>query len=415
MRKSSITCSSFLVLALAWLFSFDAHATTPSPGWGEFRVCLKADMTGLVDRTTGDRATASTWTLYGINYRVESGGSVVQNWTYADANDGCFLLDAGVADYTIKVKPRSTALDGNNTVRVNNSAGSLKTYAVTASNIGTSYLTYEVTLPSKALLRIYTVLAFSIERAFRGEYEDADLTAWKDPNSSQPCECSPDPCTKMCSNGSSPQISIAHDHHARKFIIAHEYGHATMNIANVGGANDCLSESIDDQGGDGHYLRGRERSSCAATEGFAHFVAGDVFNWHNAGTGSANPQAELKYVDDGVWNLGSGSGGCPTYPINAVSATNNPLKLYIDCASGVDDPSIGIEMDWARLWWDYHEDSNKPSSPRGHTQLHGDIGAGGLWGSDDAYETVLGGLSSGLANRFDNAAEWNGVCEGSSC
>lgn len=414
MNHTRTSCSSLLILALVWLFSFDAQATTPPPGAGTFRVCLKADMTGLVDRTTGSRATASEWTLYGINYRVEDGSSVVQNWTYADSNDGCFLLDAGLANYTIKVRPRSTALDGNNTVRVNNSAGSLKVHAVTTPYIGSSYFTYEVTMPSKALLRIYTVLAFSIERAFRGEYENADLTAWRDPDSSQPCRCA-SPCTQVCSSGSNPQISIVNDHHSRKFVIAHEYGHATMDIANVGGANECNLIDWDDAGNDGHRLRGRELSSCAATEGFAHFVAGDVFNDHNAGTGSGNPQAELKYLDDGVWNLGSGSGGCPIYALTGQVPTKSALKMYIGCAAGVNDPRVGTEMDWARLWWDYHEDSNKPSSPRGRSQLHNDMGAGGLWDNDDAYETVIGGLSSSLADRFDSAAEWNGVCAGASC
>lgn len=173
--------------------------------------------------------------------------------------------------------------------------------------------------------------------------------------------------------------------------------------------------SLDPAGASAHYLRGREAASCAATEGSAHFVAGDVFNWHNSGVGSGNPQAALKYLDDGVWNLGDGTGSCPVYPLAAVSADNNARKLYLDCAAGTNDPTVGIEMDWARLWWDYHEDTNKPSSPRGHTQLHDDMAAGGLWGIYDPYGTVLGGLSSSLANRFDSAAEWNGVCEGSSC
>lgn len=418
MKKTSPihkTARLLLSACFAAIFLFgarEAMATTPTPGAGQFRVCLRADMTGLVDRDVGDRAAAADLPTYGIRARVEKYGSVVKNWFFVDPDDACFLLTSGIGAYVIKVKPRSTALGGNNTLRVNDKNGNLSVFSVVTPWIGSSQTTYDVVLPSKGILRIYTVLAFSIERAFRGRYDNTHLLASK---GGDLCACAGvTGCTRMCvgTNGNM-NINIDDDHHTRRFVIAHEYGHATMRVGVGSRLVDCAAMDIDI--GPGHNLRSREASSCAAMEGYAHFVSGDVFNWHNAGTGSVNPQAELKYADDGVWNLGDGTGACPSYPITGTIPNSNARKIYIDCSNGVLDPTVGVEMDWARAWWDYHEDTFISGSVRNHSQIHDDLGLVSPWGSIDTYEQIVDDLYPGLASRFADAAEWNGICEGSSC
>ena len=122
--------------------------------------------------------------------------------------------------------------------------------------------------------------------------------------------------------------------------------------------------------------------------------------------------------DRSLWNLGDGDGGCPSYPLSSDlddAKDNNARKMYLNCSNGGFDPEIGTEMDWARLWWDHHEDTQKPGSVRNHVPLHNEIAAGGAWGTSDTYDVVLGGLSSTQADRFDSAAAWDGVRDGSSC
>lgn len=376
-------------------------------------------MTGLVDLDKGSRATHDAWATYGIRYRVEKYGSVVQNWTFADPNDGCFIVNDGPAAYVIKVKPKSTGLRGGNTVVVKAPNSSVPTYAVTTPFIGASQTTYEVILPSKGVLRIFTVLAFSIERAFQGNYYVNELKAWKD--SAPPCNSAPS--TLFCNNNGVPHIRIEGGDSARKFVIAHEYGHANMYKGVGTRANDCGLVQVDDNPSNpatppwAHRLQGREASSCAATEGFAHFVAGDVFNWHNNGTGSANPLAEVTFRTTEVWNLGEGNGQCPaSYPLDGVGYPNDhSLGMYVNCSPGVLEPWEGTEQDWARLWWDYHEDTSLPGDTRTHLQLHYELINAGPWGAYDAYAVMRSGVGAGQQSRWEDAADWNGVCAGGSC
>ncbi|MEM6296594.1 MAG: hypothetical protein AAGA54_35335 [Myxococcota bacterium] len=338
----------------------------------------------------------------------------MKNWFFTDPNDGCFLLNAGLGQYVIKVRPKSGTLTGNNTVRVNNKNGALKTFSVTTPFIGTSLLTYEVVLPSKAILRIYTVLTFAIERAFRGRYENKDLIGWKE-KASGDCNTTQSAGSRSCTINGDPNVIIDGTDHTRRFVIAHEYGHANMRHGAGGRQNDCDVVDVDDSIPGGHRLRGREISSCAASEGWAHFVSGDVFNWH--GGGSSSPQALIQYVDGGNWDLGPGGGGCPgQYPLpNSALVGRNALRQYVDCSPSSLDPSEGTEMDWARLWWRYHEDTDYPGSPRGHSKLHDDLVAAGPWGATSAYFTMFFGLGTTLGQRWASAADDAGVCDGPSC
>lgn len=411
----------FTFLLAVLLAATSAKATTPTPTSNQFRVCLRADMTGFVDRTTGDRANGADLPMYGIRYRVEKFGSVVQNWADSDSDDGCFLLPKSSGYYVIKVKPRSAALTDNNTVRVNSSSGSVKVFAVTTPWIGSGSTTYEVIFPSKGILRIYTVLAFAIERAFTGRYANHDLVAWKEKNSSPCATGGCVGCTRTCDVSGDLQIVIDDDHHTRRFVIIHEYGHVALAYG-VGSAreNDCGDLGVDDGNPAGmnflHRLRGREASSCAAVEGYAHFVSGDVFNWH--GGGGPSPMAEVEYVDGGVWDLGGGSGGCPgSYPLQpgTIYPAFNRIKQYVDCTPSGNEPSDGVEMDWARLWWAYHLNTSYAGSPRGHGKMHDDIDDAGPWGTSDAYDIMLLGLGPNLALRWAGAANAVGVCDGGSC
>lgn len=72
-------------------------------------------------------------------------------------------------------------------------------------------------------------------------------------------------------------------------------------------------------------------------------------------------------------------------------------------------------MDWARLWWAYHENTDYVGSPRSHAKMHDDLVAAGAWGNYDTYDTILAGLGPNLALRWIGAANVTGVCDGSSC
>jgi hypothetical protein len=420
LQRATIAAGPILALVVA-LFSFSANATTPAPGVGQFKVCLKQNMSGFVDLSSGDRATQTAWALHAVYAELKLGFSTVRSWGPVDKEDGCFLANgSGSASYTVSVATTSGTLGGTNTVSSKSSSG-IGVITSAVATLGQSQTTYSVTMPSNDTVRVFASLVFFIERAFRGHYSNQNLTSWIGTGGgNNPCDpTSSGDVTAFCRDGNDePQISLGFmtwgDAHDRKFVVAHEFGHANHWFGGAEFVNNCSLN------GAGHRMRGPEWSSCAATEGWAHFYAGDVFNWHDPGTGSVNPQAEYHYVDDGVFSLGDGNGRCPDdIPLdpNTAYPDDSPRKLYLDCFGGGSNPLIGTEMDWARHWWDYHEDTNKGGDERSHAELHEDITGGGGWAIATAYDSMYDsffGASGGLQSRWAASASWNGVCVGGS-
>ncbi|MCI0398870.1 MAG: GEVED domain-containing protein, partial [Chloroflexi bacterium] len=171
----------------------------------------------------------------------------------------------------------------------------------------------------------------------------------------------------------------------RKYVAGHEFGHKILALdANY--VNDCSS------GGSGHGMNGTEYASCAAMEGWAHFVAADIWNNHS---GSDNPGAIFVY-----WNG-------TVYDVELQNKKCYDTWTYNSTCDG-----YGVEGDWMRFWWDFHTNDlpSDPGSPPNHGQLF-DIIDDLVWdtGNFEVSNAFMDMLTGDMATRWDAYACWNGI------
>ncbi len=204
-------------------------------------------------------------------------------------------------------------------------------------------------------------------------------------------------------NGFGGQLYIHPNSNQRKFLIAHEVGHqmyfmhrndgsfGSFNCGeNIGGSACTYSTGASDNE---HSLHSKEWQSCALSEGFAHFVAADVFNNH------AQTGAHFHYYKDG-------------YPAS-VNVENGPTggdTAFMEANCSGSDTGYGVELDWMRALWDYHTNSgSKPnhasimsqieSAHNHHAFSHGSAYFR-LWDAAD---------QAGFGNRWQDMSEHNGI------
>jgi hypothetical protein len=190
----------------------------------------------------------------------------------------------------------------------------------------------------------------------------------------------------------------------RKFLIAHEVGHLLLRHHTGGYVNDCTLEvdpiftaCFSDSS---HALTSLEFSSCAAMEGWAHFVGVRAFNDHQDGD---EPGAIFQY-----WGGGGLTVDVEQGPVGGVD------RYYETMCGGnqVNSAGRGVELDWLRHWWDYHTDpgpGQKPSLSRMLDEIANSV----PWVHNDTYDRLVEGIAgwSGSAqrDRFTQIAADNGV------
>lgn len=191
-----------------------------------------------------------------------------------------------------------------------------------------------------------------------------------------------------------PQVGIKFSPAAeKKFTISHEYGHA-LHIAKLNPPftpND-LDYTVETNGSDqGHTINSKEWQLTAAFEGFAHFVAGLVWN-------DAVPDEGAVY--------GRGSEVIELDDFDRVFETNfNPAQF----------PNQGIERDWAQFFWNYRTDepeaSNGNTSPPTLPMILETWLDSYQWPVNGDFLTHFrnNGVPGGNLQRFDAIAESAGV------
>jgi len=323
----------------------------------------------------------------------------VVDWTYADVDDGCFLIPrpSSTTTYTLGYRPYSRALSEGNELVVRSSTGELPHYSASFSVTSTGGETVDLELPNDVLPRMYAVYAYAIEERFRAQYQNRVLNVWN--GNSGPLSCGAN-CAGRTSDGEH-HIHISNDSsNERKFLMIHEYGHANLSGAALEtgsslGGNDCSLN------GSTHGMRGVEHASCAAMEGWAHFVAAEVFN-------DGSVSSEFAYWSGEEFDIDNGSGTC-----TSASDDRWPLRFAIVCGNETNIPARGTELDWLRALWDFQYDSG--SMPNNDDMQNMFLDTGG-WSQSNIYDQVEAALPSGFVSRWRTAADRNGVCVlGSSC
>lgn len=405
----------------------------------DYEVCLRLPVT-IADESgfEGGVGVSGNWAARGIRIQTlrRNGVPVAGfNGAFADPNTGCFEFSApwsfGNKDFDIGIKTYGM-LGGNNELRVHNDSGVTSYYVNTVSLPGSGG-SYDVVWDNEYVLpRMYAIMAYAINNGYRGNYDDETLRVWWHANDttsgSSPCTCDnvddTDPtdtweaCTCRVDANDQGHITLPNAQSARKFLLAHEYGHRVVRDSVGDSPFSC------GYGSAGHGMRGAEWDSCAAMEGWAHFLATDVWNFgeHSGG----DPVGWMRYWGPGnpVLNAESGQGGCAT--VTADPALNYRSSYADTCFSDVGsfayDPScsggdctgVSTELDWMRMWWDYHTDGDLPGTRPDHSDLLDEMDAAGGWGITTAWQDLLATITSldpTQGTRFLQASDINGTSE----
>ena len=372
-----------------------------------YNICLRIPVT--LDDMTGqpnEVGTDGNWKARGMRVawvRDPNGNLVAGFPKYASSETGCFVLPASQpGDYDVGIQPVGE-LTADNRLEVFDATGAPFTYVATFDiyRSGAYVWPYERILP-----RMYVILAYAIQEGFRGNYDDETLTVWY----GESPFCSG--CNKACSeNTDHSHLAICTGSTQRKFVLAHEYGHANLARSSDGYTNDCS------YGDSSHGMRGIEYNSCAAMEGWAHFVAADV--WNSGEHSGGDPTGWFVYWGNGnpLIDVEAGQGGCA-----AMSGDPNGFRSsYADvcfsagwafdenCSSG-DCDGYGVELDWMRAWWDFHTDDDLAGSRPDHADLH-EIVDDATWSASDAWDGMVAALNGGWLTRWLDAGGWNGISE----
>lgn len=363
-------------------------------------VCLRIPVT--IGDTTGqanDIGTSGNWKARGIEMRVLNGVTAAQivPWTFASASSGCVSFWAtNNGPFNIQFRPRGR-LAASNELEVRNDANNLPIYSA-GSQTFRSGGTHVVVAGSEWILpRMYAILAYAIQDGFRGRFDDEKIVVhW---NAGAPCGCDDTSCGNCaCSSGGVGHIAVCDWASDNKFLLGHEYGHLNLSLGAGGYTNNC------DYGTSSHGMTTLEFDSCAAMEGWAHFVSADI--WNGGVHAGGDPVGWFRYwgPSDTI-NMESGGSGCSNYQ----------RRYAHECECNADCATTSTELDWMRMWWDYHTDDSPgdPGIAPSHHQLHGEIKEGLGWGSTNACSSIRNGVGaeSGSAqeDRIVQMLWWNGA------
>ena len=125
------------------------------------------------------------------------------------------------------------------------------------------------------------------------------------------------------------QIDKTDGDNRRKFVMAHEYGHVNL-LAIDGYVSDC---SFGSGGSSFHGRKTLEYQSCAAMEGWPHFVAAASWNNRNGD----DPDGKFRW-----WGFG-----------NNIVSVDRVSNYCADAPGNQCDGGYGYEADWLRHLWDY--------------------------------------------------------------
>lgn len=353
--------------------------------------------------------------------------AVVQNYTLSLNEQGCASFSGPLnVCYVIGVSATGVpqGATNNNTLSIRNNSDNAIPMVV-GSAVPTATTTVLYPGPTDAL-RVYATLAFSM-RYFNAGIANRTLNAYLTTTSVR-CPCAgtgPNyvgpgfACggvsantDHICLNGDGPQ---------RKFAISHEYGHTVAN-----GTNDCSYDNPE-----GHSIDEIEYTSCGFQEGWAHFVAVDI--WTNHPSSDNNPTGRLGYwdsiaapricngaaiasgavvIDAESSTGGSAANACPIAYYESVT----PLTCLLNppCPP---DPYAGFanELDWLRTFWDFHTNafSGTLGSRPSHADLRNMFSNSVPWGdrsnSYDRFRIGAASLGCGQYERLVDHADANGT------
>ncbi len=393
-------------------------ATPVAAHAGTYELCMLYHAS-TVDSGIGEDYYTSTpwWRARGAKveiYRVTPTWPYPKVWPppgqdpYIGKYDGCVTFDVpGVdqAQFVVRLYTETRLGENDNLVIRAWSPGATQTgyFSIVTSTLSSGETRW-IYGPASTLSNLVAIASFAYywwwihDTAGQGIEDSQTVTLYDR-------ECSLYP-GNSCSGGTS--VSIAPDHVNRKFAIAHEMGHSVYMLyraeqgSDMGYPFDCsrnvggpACEYTNGPPDLAHALQSMEWSSCAMSEGFAHFFATDAFNSHGQYGARFGYYKYLDLSDPYV-----------------VDVENGPLgggTAFMEAACVPPYGGHGTELDWLRTFWDYH--TNAGTKP-GHSLILDE-----MWRAHEAMTKHCQGYrrmhesatSDGLGERWASFGAYNGI------
>lgn len=352
---------------------------------------------------------------------------------YADG-DGCsaeFDLDQINTPNTcwqIKLHSKGEIHTGSltNKLKVRGAAGNIEEQVLNIDNADLQ-VSNEFAAPKEtAAFRVYAILAWIMQERYLAGIDDEVFNAYifgkKDRLDTKcPCSCAKkvDGGSCACADDSEFHMCLSQASNAKKYVIAHEYGHANLRAHLPDGFDKSCSAYRRPGDGEGyHYLTSVEQQSCAFFEGFGHFVAVSAYNR------ITEEDAFFHYYKKREVLLAGGGTQVEDKPwvgVNTPVPGSPFIKGYFRNRVIVEDSTFdpsdadekSTELDWMRFLWDYITNQSHPSVAPDQEQIKDEIEAGVDFQRDNTYHAIWRGVrdfSGGGVIRYQELAPINDVC-----
>jgi hypothetical protein len=374
--------------------------------------------TSTSDSNIGEDYYSSTtwWLARGARVRVRPqiwGAAPVFN-DYARSTDGCFEFSSSHTSFYVDLYAQ-TRLGPNNNISIDAVAALTPDTTeagywtiVTSPNLapGTHYFYGPASALSNLIaIASYTYYAFDTTG---GTPRNSKVLKVRLKNESCP-GISNNSCASVPPRESPAQrgvVNIHPDSNSKKFLIAHEMGHMIFGLFRGdgvfdpeydcgfnGGGQHCVFTS-----GHAHSIHSKEYQSCAMFEGFAHFVATDVFNNHGT------QDALFHYYKTG-------------FP-EAINVEEGPVGgstqfMELMCTGPESYGGYGVGLDWQRTFWDYHTDVHGTETKPSHFEIMEQIRLAQVqsgYVEENVYSWIAWAAANrGFGLRWQGDSEWNGI------
>ena len=327
-------------------------------------------------------------------------------YSFSDTTNGPFRLEVQSRAKVV----RTDDWDVTNTLEIRNSAGDLAewTFIWTFPAAGGNHSS------TLAQTRRTNLLAAGIHALFR--FSDGltgkTITIHDDecPGYATPTSCA------SGNGGTAAEVWILPGHDQKKFLLAHEIGHAVQWLwfnfnqpgdydINDGGA-DCEWSNPENLAIRLHALHTKEHSSIAFTEGFAQYYSTFAYN-------VPSTVGWFHYYKDDYKNPPG---------VTTVNMENGPTggdTAYLEnvCTNDVQGKAgMGVELDWARQLWDYRTQAGTQPT---HYQLMRQMKNGfqsGAWSQSNTWSRSEAGVEQYdddngtlFADRWHDLGVANGI------
>lgn len=337
-----------------------------------------------------------------IKVKVTRGAVVLVNTTYANGSGCVSFTDNTTGQFKLEVwsemkVPRTDNTGNTNTVRILNSAGN-QVYWNYFWTFGGTTGSKTFTLAQSNRTNLIAVARWAFER-----YSDGLINKITEIHDFASDTCPDNSCNDTY-GGSTATVYINPIHNKRKFLIGHEIGHAfiahwfgynpypatlpgqgTLYSRNEGGA------SCEWAGAGAHAIHSKGYSSGALLEAFPHHYATYVFN------------SVADY--GGFWYYKDGTG---VTEVDMESGPTGGVSEYLETTCTGSDVARGVELDWARQFWDFRTNPGTlPSNYALARQIKNGL-TGADWDMEDGWQKMQDGIEEyDTANGTAFESRWN--------